>query len=99
MLGHPETPIIACVLYGIAIIAGQRYFRDRPAWNCRTALALWNFTLSAFSFMGVVRVLPALVHIYSRYNWKDNFCLDPESHYGTGASGLWIYFFILSKFP
>jgi hypothetical protein len=33
------------------------------------------------------------------YSWKENFCMDPESSYGSGSTGLWVQLFILSKFP
>lgn len=99
MVKRPWVPVLACVLYGLFILAGQSYFRTRPAWNARPLLALWNLGLSVFSFIGFSRVMPAVVHLYSHYTWQENFCMDPESHYGSGSTGLWVQLFILSKFP
>ena len=99
MLDHPEAPIVAVGIYLLAIVLGRKYFESRPAWNWRTALAYWNFSLSAFSFIGLLRMLPPLYHIVTQYTWRENYCIEPESHYGSGASGLWTLLFVLSKFP
>jgi elongation of very long chain fatty acids protein 6 len=100
MVANPSVPIIAVVLYAVFIVYGQQvYFKDRPAWNWRSIMALWNLGLSVFSFIGFVRVLPHLIHNFTNYTLKENFCNDPESHYGSGSTGLWLMLFILSKFP
>lgn len=90
---------MACLLYGLFIVAGKAYFSTRPPWNLRRLLALWNLSLSVFSFVGLVRVFPAIVHLWATYTSKENFCMDPESSFGSGSTGLWVQLFILSKFP
>ena len=99
MAVHPWVPIVACVLYMVLIPVGQAYFTTRPRWNWRITLAVWNLFLSAFSAVGVIRTLPALWHLYSFYSVEENFCMDPESHFGSGTTGLWVQLFCLSKFP
>jgi GNS1/SUR4 family len=99
MLNSPWVPIVACLLYGLFIVAGQAYFSTRPPWNLRRLLAVWNLALSVFSFVGLVRVLPAILHMWATYTRKENFCMDPESSFGSGSTGLWVQLFILSKFP
>jgi elongation of very long chain fatty acids protein 6 len=99
MLKSPWVPIVACLLYGLFIVAGQAYFSTRPPWNLRRLLALWNLALSVFSFVGLVRVLPAILHMWATYSRKENFCMDPESSFGSGSTGLWVQLFVLSKFP
>jgi hypothetical protein len=99
MVAHPMVPIIAVALYGVFIVAGRKYFEKRPAWNWRTSMALWNLGLSLFSAVGFCRVLPQLVHGFYHYSVTENFCFDPESFYGSGATGLWVQLFVLSKFP
>jgi hypothetical protein len=99
MVRSPWVPILACALYGLFIVLGQVYFSNRPPCNFRKLLAVWNFSLSLFSFVGLVRVLPAIVHLWTHYSWKEIFCMDPESSYGSGTSGVWVQLFILSKFP
>lgn len=101
MVGHPVVPIVAVSLYVIGIIYGRFFYftTKRAAWNWRTSLAAWNFGLSLFSFIGLVRVLPTQLHNLTHYTWKENFCMDPESQFGSGSTGLWILLFILSKIP
>jgi len=96
---RPWIPIMACIAYVSLIIAGTKFMKSRPSLNLRKTLACWNFGLSAFSAIGVLRVAPALYHNLTTLSIKDNFCGNPESLYGSGSSGLWVQFFILSKFP
>ena len=99
MSERPWIPIVACMLYGAAIVAGQAYFRSHDRWHWRTTLALWNAGLSLFSFVGLVRTLPQLVHNLMSYTLTENLCWDPQMTYGSGSTGLWVQLFILSKFP
>lgn len=101
MVNHPMVPVIALSLYVIGIIYGRYFYftNNRSAWNWRTSLSMWNFGLSLFSFIGLVRVLPQQIHNLYNYTWKENFCMDPESQFGSGSTGLWILLFILSKIP
>ena len=99
MADNPWVPIVAVTLYGIFILIGKSYFQNRPAWNWRTTMALWNLFLSVFSTIGFVRTLPQLLHNLYFYSMTENLCLDPESHYGSGPTGFWVQMFCLSKFP
>jgi len=60
---------------------------------------LWNLSLSAFSWFGLIRTLPQLIHNLYAYSIEEVFCNDPESAFGSGSTGLWVQLFILSKFP
>lgn len=99
MLHRPWVPVVAIAAYLVLITAGPAYFNHRAPWNARRLLAAWNLSLSLFSLVGFVRVFPAIVHNFMHYSWRDNFCFDPESHFGSGSTGLWVQLFILSKFP
>jgi len=101
MMGrNPWVPVTAILIYGISIIVGRSYFKNRPAWSWRRALALWNFGLSIFSLVGFIRVAPLLVHNFSHYSVSENFCFDPEQLFGSDhLGGTWVQLFILSKFP
>lgn len=99
MVGKPWVPILACILYALFIVVGQKYFANRDRWHWKYTLAAWNLALSAFSFVGMCRTAPNLFHNLYYYSWKENLCLDPESHYGSGSTGLWVQLFVLSKFP
>lgn len=60
--------LYASIAYVILIFAGQRFMRDRPAFQLRGVLTLWNIGLALFSMIAFVRVLPELVHVLSRPN-------------------------------
>jgi elongation of very long chain fatty acids protein 6 len=99
MQQHFWIPIVACVLYGAAIIAGQAYFANNPRWHWKYTLASWNSALSVFSTVGMLRTLPQLIHNIQNLSLRDNLCADPRSTYGSGSTGLWMLLFVLSKFP
>jgi elongation of very long chain fatty acids protein 6 len=100
MVDHAWLPFAACTIYAILIVWGQSfYFASRPAWDWRRLMAGWNLGLSVFSLCGLVRVLPQILHNLYHYNWVENMCLDPESHFGSGPTGVWVQAFVLSKFP
>jgi elongation of very long chain fatty acids protein 6 len=99
MVENPWVPVVAIVLYGLFIVLGKKYFTGRPAWDWRATMALWNLGLAVFSAVGFCRVLPQLLHNFYYYSVTENFCFDPESSYGSGATGLWVQLFCLSKFP
>lgn len=99
MRDHPLIPVFTCVAYGALILLGQHAMASREAWKWRRAMAIWNFSLSAFSWIGMFRTLPQLVHNLYYMSVRDNFCVDPRMTYGSGSTGLWVQLFILSKFP
>eukprot|EP00562_Extubocellulus_spinifer_P029541 CAMPEP_0178719580 /NCGR_PEP_ID=MMETSP0699-20121125/23228_2 /TAXON_ID=265572 /ORGANISM="Extubocellulus spinifer, Strain CCMP396" /LENGTH=303 /DNA_ID=CAMNT_0020369881 /DNA_START=126 /DNA_END=1037 /DNA_ORIENTATION=- len=96
---HPIVPIAACVIYALFIVCGRAYFEGRPALSWRRALALWNFSLSLFSFIGMIRTAPQLLHNLYHMSLRDNICNNPESQFGSGSTGFWVQMFCLSKFP
>uniref|UniRef100_A0A7S2N486 Elongation of fatty acids protein n=1 Tax=Helicotheca tamesis TaxID=374047 RepID=A0A7S2N486_9STRA len=99
MQEHPIVPIAACTLYAILIVVGRALMKDADAWKWRKVLAFWNLGLSVFSWIGMFRTLPHLIHNLTNMSLRDNLCSDPEKTYGSGSSGLWVQLFILSKFP
>jgi len=99
MIEHPSVPIAAVLAYAAFIVFGQAYFANRKPWNWRRTMALWNLTLSVFSALGFLRTAPHLAHNLLHYSVEQNMCFDPEAHFGSGATGLWVQLFILSKFP
>jgi elongation of very long chain fatty acids protein 6 len=99
MQSNPFVPILACVIYGLLIVLGQYYFASRPRWNWRGTMAAWNLSLAVFSFVGMARTFPQLLHNLSTMPLRHNLCADPRVTYGSGSTGLWVQLFILSKFP
>ena len=99
MQGHTAIPILACLVYAVGILLGRAFFAKRERWNWRYTLAAWNALLSIFSVIGMVRTAPHLFHNLTTLSLRDNLCLDPRISYGSGSTGLWVQFFVLSKFP
>jgi hypothetical protein len=99
MRDHSMIPVAAVALYAVLIFSGQYAMRNKPAGQWRNTLAVWNLGLSLFSWFGMARTLPQLLHNLSTMSLRDNFCLDPRTTYGSGSTGLWVQLFILSKFP
>lgn len=96
---HPELPIATVILYAILIFIGKQYMKDRPAWKCPRFLAFWNLSLSIFSFIGTIRVLPNIFHAVSDMPTRDLFCANVAVTFGSGSTGLWLSLFVMSKFP
>lgn len=99
MQAAPHVPVLACLLYALCVAAGRAHMATRPAGSWRRALAAWNLSLSLFSWLGACRTAPQLYHNLTTHALRDNLCADPATTYGSGATGLWIQLFILSKFP
>jgi len=73
--------------------------REKKEWDWRKLLAIWNFSLSLFSFVGTIRTAPQLFYNLATLSFRDNVCRDPLITHGSGSCGLWIQLFVLSKFP
>lgn len=99
IVDYPYVPIIACSLYGLGILAGRAYLKDKDPCNWRSALTVWNFLLASFSAIGFLRTFPYLLHMFATFSFEEVFCTDAETSYGCGSTGLWVQLFCLSKFP
>eukprot|EP00752_Nemacystus_decipiens_P010720 g9543.t1 len=95
----PWLPILICAVYLLFCYLGPKVMAKRKAMDLRGPLVAWNFALSAFSFMGMIRTVPHLIHILSIYGFKYTICAKPTMWYGSGAVGCWTQLFVLSKIP
>ena len=57
----------------------------------------WNAGLSLFSFVVLSRVLPALLWRVAYVGLLNTACEAPEDNLGNGASGLWMWLFLVAK--
>ena len=96
---HPWTPSLICVAYLALVFGGQRVMRDRKPFKLVDALALWNFSLSLFSFVGAYRTVPHLLHNVMSRSFESTICTAAADDWGDGATGLWVQLFIFSKVP
>ena len=62
-------------------------------------LALWNFALLLFSFIGAYRTVPHLLHNVMSKPFEATICTQAAADWGDGATGLWVQLFIFSKVP
>ncbi|EWM29442.1 fatty-acyl [Nannochloropsis gaditana] len=95
----PALPLALCGIYGLMIVVGTKVMESRPKHEWKTALACWNLLLSVFSFCGMLRTVPHLLHNVTTLPFKDTICRHPAETYGEGACGLWVMLFIYSKVP
>jgi GNS1/SUR4 family len=79
MRENPMIPVGACVAYGVLIMAGQYAMQNRESWNWRRIMAFWNLSLSVFSWIGMARTLPQLLHNLYYMSVRDNLCMDRKS--------------------
>ena len=91
------VPILASVVYLLAIFGGRRMMRDRKAWDLKAPLAVWNLLLAVFSVLGTTRLVPHLVYGLLINHHTYFFCRNAGSSYGHGSEGLWVNLFICSK--
>lgn len=96
---RPVIPIAAVMAYGFLCYFGRKKMASEDAWKWRNQLALWNFSLSLFSWIGAARTVPHLFSNLATLPLRDNLCMNPKIGYGTGSTGLWTQLFCLSKFP
>jgi len=95
----PAVPLALCVLYLAAIFGGKHYMKDKqPAGDTnRNFLAAWNFLLSTFSFMGMARTVPHVMHNLFSKSLQENVCQEAADDWGSFSTGLWVQLFIYSK--
>ena len=94
------VPVVLGAFYYVSIFSIQSYMRDKKAYDLRYALALWSFGLSFFSFWGAVRTVPVVYEIFFTRGWDHMVCGDTRMEWiHLKPSGLWVYWFCLSKVP
>ena len=92
-------PAVLLTLYLAFCYFGKKYMATREAFDLKMPLAYWNLFLSVFSFLGMMRTVPHLLHNLNTMSLKENLCTDPQVSFGDGACGLWVQLFIYSKVP
>ena len=93
------APVVIVAAYMAFCYFGQKYMAKREAFDLRMPLAYWNLFLSTFSFMGMARTMPHLLHNLSTRSLEENLCTNPQVTFGDGACGFWVQMFVFSKIP
>jgi hypothetical protein len=92
-------PTLLIALYLVGIFGGKAIMKDRKPFGIKNELAAWNLFLSVFSFCGMFRTVPHLLHMLATKPFQDTICQASEVNYGEGATGFWVMLFIFSKVP
>ena len=74
----PILPLALCGLYALMIILGTKVMASRPKHEWKTALACWNLLLSVFSFCGMLRTVPHLLHNVATLPFKVGTSFPPS---------------------
>jgi len=90
-------PFFALALYGLGIVYGNKYLKDKQPFDLKSGLAYWNLLLAVFSFLGAVRTVPHLLYFMASASFKTTVCQAPDLTFGDGATGFWCLLFTLSK--
>ncbi|CAF3283283.1 unnamed protein product [Rotaria socialis] len=89
--------IVYAFFYIILIFIGRAWMaRKDQKYELRTALVLWNASLTIFSLWGAFRCVPELINIVIRHGFMYSIC---DSQYKQGITGLWVCLFMASKVP
>ncbi|KEG07829.1 fatty acid elongase [Trypanosoma grayi] len=65
----------------------------------RYAIIVWNLLLSAFSFFGMIVVVPALIRNAYKLGMHRALCEQNDELFYSSSVGFWIGMFVLSKVP
>eukprot|EP00927_Polykrikos_kofoidii_P084621 TRINITY_DN8978_c0_g1_i1.p1 TRINITY_DN8978_c0_g1~~TRINITY_DN8978_c0_g1_i1.p1 ORF type:complete len:261 (-),score=29.02 TRINITY_DN8978_c0_g1_i1:75-857(-) len=98
---HFHVPLVTVVLYLLFCWFGTRLMASRkPVHLLRSYWSWWNLFCSLFSFCGMARMVPHLYGMLVMEGFRETVCQHPAESWGiSGASGLWSFLFIASKFP
>lgn len=83
-------------VYLIFIFGGQRIMQNRPGFELRGLLSLWNTALAIFSIMGAIRTGPELIRILTKHGLYHSVCV-PSFVVQDRVFGFWTWMFMLSK--
>ncbi|CAL4144704.1 unnamed protein product [Meganyctiphanes norvegica] len=69
------TGLIFIAAYVFFIHYGQRVMRDRPRYELRKVLVVWNIILAIFSTMGALRMTPEMIHMLQNFGFSFSVCV------------------------
>lgn len=87
-----------CGVYMLIIFGGQFWMQNRPRFELRGPLVIWNSALAIFSIIGASRTAPELIHVLRHYGLFHSVC-DPSYIEQDRVCGFWTWLFVLSKLP
>jgi len=73
--------------------------KDRPRFELRKTLVVWNICLAIFSIGGAIRTTPEMYHLLSSYGFNFCVCFSGKTFLDNRVGGFWNWMFTLSKVP
>ena len=86
---------VLIALYLPAVFLGRKLMEDRPAFDLKVPLILWNAGLALFSVWGTLYMVPVYYRYFVDLSWYTSVCT--RWCYGYGAENYLLLVFTLSK--
>lgn len=90
-----SIPPLACVAYLLLVFYGKKWMKDKPAYDLRTLLALWNSALAAFSITGFLILAPPVFEQVRDRGYLKAVCTSLITE--RPMLSFWCYLFVFSK--
>lgn len=88
-------PPLLCVGYVLCVFSGKKWMSDRPAYNLRLPLTVWNSLLAAFSIAGFLTMGPPVVEQLRERGYVRSLCSSLISE--RAWLSFWAVLFVYSK--
>lgn len=89
---------VASLSYLIFIFGVSHWMKDREPYGLRQPLAIWSFSLAAFSIIGTLRTWPEFLTGLTQKGFHHTVC-DTTFLEDNHVTALWTWLFVLSKLP
>ncbi|XKL62657.1 hypothetical protein PGB90_002490 [Kerria lacca] len=76
MLNYWTSGFYLCGIYVLLIFSLQSYMQNRPKYNLRKVLVVWNTCLAVFSIIGASRTLPELLYVLRNFGVYHSVCVQ-----------------------
>lgn len=90
-----SIPPLVCAVYLILVFSGKKWMKDKPAYDLRSLLALWNSALAAFSITGFLFMAPPVFEQVRDRGYVLAICTSLVSE--RPILSFWCYLFVFSK--
>lgn len=94
LANHRLAPCVICLIYGAGLYFGQKWMENRPPFQVRPQLVLWNLFLALFSVFGTYRCATDTLVQLRDYGVLATVC-HPSGY--VGITGFWATLFVFSK--
>ncbi|KAI1289950.1 Elongation of very long chain fatty acids protein 6 [Halotydeus destructor] len=88
-------PVILSAIYVTLVFSGRNLMKSRAAFNLRSPLTIWSFSLAIYSLIVSLRVIPRLADGVRRNGFQGSVCLLHVTD--DKLAEFWIWTFSISK--